>query len=65
MPGNAGRRDEGRTAIGDDRSPGRQASACNQHQNSPHNKPCRASHPATTELDVLQEYRKARLEVPP
>jgi hypothetical protein len=65
MPGNTGRRDEGIAAPGDDRGPGRQASARNQHQNSPQNKPCRASLQATAKLDVLQEDRKARLEVPP
>ena len=65
MPGDADRRNEGGAAPGDDRGPGRQASARNQHQNSPQNKPCRASLQATAKLDVLQEDRKARLEVPP
>ncbi len=59
MPGDAGRRNKGRAAPGDDHGPWRQATARNQHQKSPENTPGGTAHPATTKLDVLREDGKA------
>ena len=64
MPGDKGRRDQGGAASGDDRGPGRQASARNQHQKSPPDTPGGTAHPAAAKLDVLQGDDNALLDVP-